>query len=285
MVSLAMYPSIESFSLIFPEWKTDAHPRTSVPWYKSLALSTGHQILGYGEQDGLPGHAEEAEQAALGQTDLQHSWPSHPMLSLSLTFWGNFSPTPQAHQVWRMPNHQLHCEGAVHSMRVYLCLGDAGYQGGSPTAVVLLVSYSYKFLMLRAWDGSLCSSWTLSLYCLQTVKLTRHVHLRLLSISAVSFLNQLEKNTLKIILKCSVRSSVEYLRTFLTEAYFNTIFTSDFPTYLMPTEFTAGLSHSSTYPTAHLAVMYIKQHHVVSPCLGEAEAASTAWQTGFAACS
>lgn len=110
--------------------------------------------------------------------------------------------------------------------------------------MLLLVSHSHKFpALLRAWDGSLGSSWTLSLHCLQTVKLTRHVHLRLLSVSPVSFLNQLEKKTtLKINLKCSIQSSVEYLRTFLTEAYFNTIFALDFPAYLMLKEFATGLA-------------------------------------------
>lgn len=49
----------------------------------------------------------------LGQADLQHSWPSHPMLSLRLMFWGSVTLAPQVHQAWCMPNHQLYCEGAV----------------------------------------------------------------------------------------------------------------------------------------------------------------------------
>lgn len=67
----------------------------------------------------------------------------------------------------------------------YIC----GSQGGGPTGGV---GAGHK--LWRAWDGSLCSSWTLSLHCLQTVKLKRHVHLKLLSVSVVSFLNHLEKN-------------------------------------------------------------------------------------------
>lgn len=55
-------------------------------------------------------------------------------------------------------------------------------------------------------------------------------------------LNQLEKNTLNINLKCSIQSPVEYFRTFLTEAYFNTIFTRDFPAYVMFKEFATGLA-------------------------------------------
>lgn len=51
-----------------------------------------------------------------------------------------------------------------------------------------------------------------------------------------------KKNTLKINLKCSIQSSVEYLRTFLTEAYFSTIFALDFPAYLMLKEFAKGLA-------------------------------------------
>lgn len=41
-----------------------------------------------------------------------------------------------------------------------------------------------------------------------------------------------KKPTLKINLKYSVQSSVEHLRTFLTEAHFNTTFSLDFPVYL-----------------------------------------------------
>lgn len=57
--SIAMCPCIELFSLIFPEWKPDAIPRTSVSWYKSWARSTGHLIWGNEEQQVLHGHAQD----------------------------------------------------------------------------------------------------------------------------------------------------------------------------------------------------------------------------------
>ena len=46
--------------LIFPELKTGALPRTSVPWHKSWSLSTGHLVWGCGEQHVLHGCAHEA---------------------------------------------------------------------------------------------------------------------------------------------------------------------------------------------------------------------------------
>lgn len=119
---VAMYPCTELFSLIFPEGKTDALPRTSVPRYKSWALGIGHLIWGCGELHVLHSRAQEAGCLWV----LLHSWSSHATLSLSLIFWGSLNPTPQAHQVWCMPNHQLRCEGLVQSVWVYLCLGDAG---------------------------------------------------------------------------------------------------------------------------------------------------------------
>lgn len=50
------------------------------------------------------------------------------------------------------------------------------------------------------------------------------------------------KPTLKINLKYSIQSSVECLRTFLPEAYFNIIFSLDFPAYLALKVFATRLS-------------------------------------------
>lgn len=147
---------------------------------------------------------------------------------------GSLCPTPQAHQVCCETNPHLHCEGAIQPMEVHLWLTGWGLRGWGA---------GHKLQLWRAWDGSLCSSWTLSLFCLQTVELNRHVHLKLLSVSAVSFLNHLEKKTrLKINLKYSIQSSIKCLRIFLTEAYFNTVFSLDFPAYLTLKVFGTGLT-------------------------------------------
>lgn len=53
-----------------------------------------------------------------------------------------------------------------------------------------------------------------------------------------------KKTTLKINLKYTIQSSIERLRTFLTEAYFNTVFSSDFPAYLTLKVFATSLTQS-----------------------------------------
>lgn len=203
MVSIAMYPCIESFSLIFPEWKTDALPRTSVPWYKSWALSTGHLIWGYGEQHVLHGRGQEAGCLWDKQTSCT-AGPATPCShQVSLMFWGSVNPTPQAHQVWCTPNHQLHCEGAIQSMgtvsrRCWLARWEP-YSCGAVSKLQLQVPN-----IVEGLRGLLVQLMNFVTPLFANCQVNGHVHLRLLSVSAVSFLNQLEKNTLKINLKCSI---------------------------------------------------------------------------------
>lgn len=116
---------------------------------------------------------------ALEQGALLCSWPRHPMLSLNVMSQGSLCPAPQ---VCCETNPQLHCDGAMQPMQVHLWLTRWGLCGWGA---------GHESQSWGAWDGSLCSSWTLSLHCLQTVKLNRH--LQLLSVSVVSFLNHVEK--------------------------------------------------------------------------------------------